>query len=472
MTLNIGDIIAALPASEGGDPSADAELQALLARLSKRPVPVGVVHRLWALGSLQAKIALAYLAYWIRSGFGDADENTRRLNETHLRAALHVFEGMSYLRGAVMKVGQTLVNYPNVVPDEYVETLSSLHFDAPPMHYSLLREHVRNELGGDPEEVFAEFDPKAFAAASLGQVHRARLKTGEAVAVKIQYPNIARTIASDFRALSGVFTPMRLSADWENIKAQFEDVRKTLEQETDYELEAEMQRRASGAFKECEGVVVSRVYEAYSTKRVLTTELLDGRHLDRFLVSNPSESQRDEYGRLIMFSSFRLYYGERMCYADPHPGNYLFLKDGRLGLIDFGCCRVLSVEEADYSEEVLRASEEGGERMRRVMRRSAGLSAGEPVSEEHLRLYVETSGWFNDCIKTNAPFDFGDEAYMRRGFELLSAFPRKGYVRSQPVDLWIMRCLVGVRAMCHRLRARVNMHELHHQEYRPGWERA
>src|SRR6185503_4184033 len=143
----------------------------------------------------------------------NADENKRLLAETHWRTAVRVLDSMSYLRGAVMKVGQTLANFPDIVPREFVQTLEQLHFQAPPMHWSLLREMVHNELGDDPENLFASFDKRAFAAASLGQVHRARLKTGEEVAVKIQYPGIARTVREDFRNLVPFLLPARLSKD-------------------------------------------------------------------------------------------------------------------------------------------------------------------------------------------------------------------------------------------------------------------
>ena len=109
---------------------------------------------------------------------------------------------MGYLRGAVMKVGQALANFPDILPDQFVDTLERLNFQAPPMHFALLREQIRNELGRDPEEAFAAFDTRAFAAASLGQVHHAVSSGGESLAVKIQYPGIARAIRSDFRAPS------------------------------------------------------------------------------------------------------------------------------------------------------------------------------------------------------------------------------------------------------------------------------
>ncbi len=141
------------------------------------------------------------------------------LAEAHLRAAVKILRTMGYLRGAAMKLGQALANLPSIVPDQIVETLERLHFEAPPMHFALLRERVRNELGREPEEAFATFDTRAFAAASLGQVHRATLHSGAAVAVKIQYPAIGRSIRSDFRNLSALLLPLRLGRGWEPMKA-------------------------------------------------------------------------------------------------------------------------------------------------------------------------------------------------------------------------------------------------------------
>src|SRR5262249_1858082 len=211
-----------------------------------------------------------YGDWWVRSWFRNDAETQRRLVETHLRVAVKLLEGMGYLRGAVMKVGQTLANLPTALPEEIADTLDALHYQAPPMHFGLLREHVRNELGDDPEEVFAEFDPRPFAAASLGQVHRARLKTGERVAVKVQYPGLGATTRADFRTLRALLLPLRLSADWEYVKAQYADLERVLELETDYEHEADTVRRARGLFREDDGILVPRVFDRFSTRRVLT----------------------------------------------------------------------------------------------------------------------------------------------------------------------------------------------------------
>ena len=236
----------------------------------------------------------------MRSWFQGADRRERELAEAHLRAAIKMLRTMGYLRGAATKLGQALANFPGIVPDQIVETLERLHFEAPPMHFALLREHVRDELGREPEEAFATFDPRAFAAASLGQVHRATLKSGEDVAVKIQYPAIGRSIRSDFRNLSAFLLPLRLGRGWEPMKAQIEEVRRVIEQETDYQQEAEWQRRARSLFHEDDLILVPRVHDELSTRRVLTMEYLDGVHLPAFLAGNPPQEQRDHFGGLIV----------------------------------------------------------------------------------------------------------------------------------------------------------------------------
>src|SRR5579871_2797111 len=240
MPPTIEELMRALPEAEPAEATTPGKE---LAAASLWPVPVGRWRRLRLLGTLQAKIGAAYLFHWVRGWFRNAEHRERLLAETHWRTAASLLDSMSYLRGAVMKIGQTLANFPDIVPRAFVETLDQLHYDAPPMHWSLLREMVHNELGDDPENVFASFDKRAFAAASLGQVHRARLKTGEEVAVKIQYPGIARTIREDFRNFLLVLLPGRLNKDWEYAKSQFDEMRRRMEQETDYSVEAAVQEK-------------------------------------------------------------------------------------------------------------------------------------------------------------------------------------------------------------------------------------
>ena len=464
MPLDTRELLQALPADVDAEPSSHAALQDLLVRLSTKPVPVGALHRCWAMGSIQAKIAVAYLAYWVRSGFATKDENERRLNETHLNAAIKLLGGMGYMRGMMMKFGQMLAGYPEMVPSQFAEILGQLHFDAPPMHYSLIREHLYNELGADPEELFAEFETRAFAAASLGQVHRATLPTGERVAVKVQYPNIARTINTDFRNMMALLLPMRLSKDWDNIRVQWDDIRQMLEWETDYEREAKMLERVRAIFGSQDAVAVPRTYEAFSTKRVLTMEYLDGVHLGDYLSTDPSQPERNRYGAWLMRASFRIGEKARLWYADSNPGNYLFLRDGRLGLLDFGCCRELAGEELDYYKEICRATFGDEQTLRRALLRAIDVDPDKPHDPDHIQLLKDLFGWYNKYITTKGEFDFADPVMAQRGLDLSIEAMKKGYFRSRPLNTWINRHLMGVRAILFRLGACIDVRTIVEEE--------
>jgi predicted unusual protein kinase regulating ubiquinone biosynthesis (AarF/ABC1/UbiB family) len=453
-----------LPVDAEREPSADEQLRELLLDLAHRAVPTGRLTRLWTLGTLQAKIAAAYLAWWIRSAYRGADERERGLNETHLKAAIRLLGTMSYLRGAVMKVGQILAHYPDVVPEEFADILGRLHFEAPPMHFALLRELVRNELGREPEALFEDFEADAFAAASLGQVHRARLRESrQTVAVKIQYPNIARTIRDDLANLKTIMTPMRLSGDWDNLMVQFDDVRRMLDLEVDYEQEARNMRLACQAFDEADEVVVPRVIDELSTKRVLTMEYVEGRHLNDFLAGNPDQAVRDRHGHQIALSCFRLSYGYHLLYADPHPGNYFFMPDGRLGLIDFGCCHHYTADDVDYMTEVELALNDSPEAMRQALLRAADLTP-EGCDDEHLRHLEQYCDWIWEPVLHDGPFDFGDAGYFQRGLDLFGEVVRRRYVRSIPVNTWLGKSFFGLRAILTRLRARVDLGAIVRQE--------
>jgi len=472
MSPNLAELLAALPAAEDEqDQRLDgARLQQLFSRLGQRRVPVGALQRLGSLGALQAQIFLAYTAWWVRGWFRSAERNEQALVETNLRVALQLLAGMGYLRGAVMKAGQTIANLPGVVPDEIVDALEHLHFQAPPMHFSLLREHVRNELGGEPEEVFAEFDSRAFAAASLGQVHRARLKSGEAVAVKVQYPGIGTSVRADCRNLLALMLPLRISKDWDNLKAQLEDLRRVLEWETDYEKEAAFQRQARSLFREDDQIVVPRVYEQHSTRRVLTAELLGGVHIHDFLAGNPARELRDHFGALIIRAWNRLFFAGRVNYADLHPGNFLFMADGRLGLLDFGCVRPFNGKEWEIMRLAIRACDGSREEIVRYVKRSLGMAEDAPIEPEHLRLIERLCEWTWRPLRHQGPFDYGDGQILREGVEVFRELARKRYTRGEPLCVLSARMFFGNFSMLYRLRAHVDARVIGQEECRAAGE--
>ena len=472
MIPKVDDAIAALSHFEAEDPGAlePDPVDDLFAGLAGRATPTGLLKRLWAFGGLQAQIFRAYLAYGVRSRFVDVDERDRLMAEAHLRTALKMVVSMSYLRGAAMKLGQAMTNLPDILPDEIVSTLERLHFEAPPMHFALLREHVRNELGSDPEELFAEFDSTAFAAASIGQVHRARLLTGEAVAVKIQYPGIGRAIRADFRSLSALLVPLHLSKGWNRIKGQLEDVRKVVEMETDYEREAENLRRGRSLFTEDDPIVVPRVFPELSTKRVLTMQFLEGQHLPEFLSRRRSQEERDHFGRLAYLATSRLHYGGKLLYADPSPGNFLFMPDGRLGFIDFGCVRPYNDAEWRSCQLADECIQEGPNTPIRSIREFAALAPGEDAPAEHIELLKSWCRWSWRPDWHSGPFDFGDAQYLREGVEIMTRFYGERFSLGVPMAVFTTRWYFQMVGMLYRLGARVDVGEIYRTERAAtGW---
>ncbi len=476
MALTVAQLMDALPESE------DREIEELAVAdrvadprslASMWPVPVGRFHRLRLLGTLQAKIGAAYLFHWVRGWFRNAEENKRLLAETHWKTALRVLDSMTYLRGAVMKLGQMLATLPNVAPKEFIEALDCLYFQAPPMHWSLLRELVHNELGDDPENIFASFDKQAFAAASLGQVHRARLKTGEDVVVKIQYPGIARTIREDMRNLALFMLPNRLNRDWDCLKDQVDDLCLRMEYETDYEREASTQEAVRKLFSEDDGIVVPRVFREYSTSRVLTMERLDGVHLDEFMATNPSDDVRNEFARKLLRSGYRMSYTGRLMYADLHPGNFLFMPDGRLGLLDFGMVVPIEGEFWELMRRMDRGFSTGVQADRINGIKEWSWITDDRQDAEPLRLLDQFTDWTWRSRSTIGEYDFCDEAEFRRGIDLFLALLRTRFARGRSQTLCISRLNFGLASFLYRLKAKVAVLPIAEQEVRAtGWDRS
>jgi predicted unusual protein kinase regulating ubiquinone biosynthesis (AarF/ABC1/UbiB family) len=284
-------------------------------------------------------LAGSYLAYQIQRPFLGETAAKARSGAMRRKQARQVREKLQALRGPIMKVGQALSMQTHLLSGEMVEELSTLQMDAPPMHASLMRAQFKSALGKYPEEVFRSFEPEPFAAASLGQVHWAVTKNGQEVAVKIQYPAMREAIAGDFRALRAAGLMARLSGHLP--EAVIQEAQRGVLEETDYRHEARNIEHFREALEPLPFVQVPEVHHDLSSDRVLTMSRSPGSILSTFLKSNPSQAIRDKLGvgltHLFFFQLFRL----NALHADPHPGNYLFNRDGTISLVDFGCVKHL-----------------------------------------------------------------------------------------------------------------------------------
>lgn len=263
-----------------------------------------------------------------------------------IRSAADAARELGQMKGAVMKLGQMVSFVSDALPPEAQAALAQLQSDAPPMAPSLAAEVVRTELGADPDEVFAEWEPLPVAAASIGQVHRARLADGRAVAVKVQYPGIESSIGADLadgerigRLLSAV--TLR-SVD---VPALANELRDRMADELDYRIEAEHQHAFAVRFAGHPSVRVPDVVADLSGRRVLTTEWADGLTFAEFEAVASTASRQRAAETIFRFAQSSII-SARLFNGDPHPGNYRFAADGSVTFLDFGLVKQL--DDADH----------------------------------------------------------------------------------------------------------------------------
>ncbi len=246
------------------------------------------------------------------------------------------------MKGAAMKIGQVLstVDFdliPESEREQFKEKLAELRDDAPRIPFSKQRKLMESELGGRLSTVFAEFDETPIAAASIGQVYRARTHAGAEVAVKVQYPGIAEAVETDLRNMNILLPLVKRLAPGLDVKAIAGELRERIGEELDYEIEAQNQRAVSRAFRGHPFIRVPGVDTALSTRRVLVTEYVEGRPFSA--VKQLPEAERDRFAEICFRFFFGLLTREGIAAGDPHPGNVLLAPDETLVFLDFGLVR-------------------------------------------------------------------------------------------------------------------------------------
>lgn len=252
-----------------------------------------------------------------------------------LRTAEDVTRTMGEMKGAVMKVGQVLSLMSGVLPEEMASQLATLQSNAPPMSYDLVRQVFEQEYGESPEHLFRKFQHEPFAAASIGQVHRAELKDGTAVAVKVQYPGVREAIDHDLANVGMMIKLGGLVARGLDAGTIVKDLEDGIRAELDYSREAAWQQRFFNAFEGHAFIRVPRVYPELSRDRVLVQEYLRGKPFSA--ARELPQAERDRLGEMIYRFCFGSIYRHGLFNGDPHPGNYLLLDDGTIGFVDYGC---------------------------------------------------------------------------------------------------------------------------------------
>ncbi len=389
--------------------------------------PVSRIARLARLGALAPR-ALPLATEAVRRAIGgrgtDQDEAAarRRLTQNAKKTADAMLKTLGEMKGLPLKLGQMASYVDGLAPPGYEEkfqrVLARLQQNAPPLSPEAAVKVVREDLGVHPREAFAEWDDQPFAAASIGQVHRAVTRGGEPVAVKVQYPGIDRAIENDLKSLSMLEAMIAPVGRRYRSDEVLQDIKAVFLAEVDYGKEAEAIDTFRRVHQGDDEVVIPRVFHSLSTKRVLTMELMGGAEYAEFC-EHASQGDRDAAGTTLGRFMFRPLWRHGLLYADPHPGNYRFLGGGRVAFLDFGCHKLLPAALVEGMKRYVVALQRGD--IEEFYRACIEVLGYDPSDKESWSLYTEYTKMVLQPLVVDGRFKYTKEfarqsvAFLVRG---------------------------------------------------------
>jgi len=373
------------------------------------------------------KLGTNYARRYLKKKSGK-QESSEEARDFHSKNAREVFKEFTRLRGTALKIAQSLSMDQGMLPEEFAEVMSEAQYSVPPINKALARSIIKKELGDYPENVFDSFSTEAIAAASIGQVHEAQLKTGEKAAVKIQYPNVRNTISSDLGLAKTLLK--RFISNEANLEEYFEEIKNTLLEETDYIQEGNYLKYFYKRFDQ-EQIITPFWFKNKSTQKVLTMSFVEGKHLKEFLAGNPSRQQRNHFGQLLWDFFHEQVRQRNFIHADTHPGNFLFREDGRLGVIDFGCVKKFPLEFTKMYMQLLPTHLEKSEEQIRRLYIDLDIIHENPANPQKEEKFFQFCKNYGDTFAKpymNNEFDFGDPEFKK----MLNKFSRELPVMKEP----------------------------------------
>lgn len=424
--------------------------------------------------SLASKIGSRWGVHKARRRFARAARREELDREFEMHTAQDVARRLGNMKGAFMKIGQMASYLDQGMPDQMRRTLAVLQQDAPPMSHHLVCATLKAELGAEPGEVFAKFDPEPIAAASIGQVHRAVTTDGEAVAVKVQYPGIDRAMASDLANVDPLLKLMRRTFPSLEPKPLVAELSERLIEEVDYKREAANQQLFSDYYRGHPLIRVPEVLDQYSTRRVITSELAVGSRLDE--VVTWSQGERNSAAETLYRFTFGSMYQLRAFNGDPHPGNYLFGRGGKVTFLDFGLVKYFEPSVIDDFMALIwpMVIDDDMNTYRREAIRQGLLTpeAERAVTDEQIRRYF---GHFYEFVLNDGPYAITAE-YAAKTLRQVFAFADAEdgiaqYTNLPPNFTVVQRINLGLLAIFGELQAVANWRRIA-EEYWPTFERA
>lgn len=406
------------------------------------------------MASLGAKTGLSFAGLQARKIFADAAQRRDLDLAFEMKTAENVAETLGQMKGALMKLGQMASYLDQGLPEHVRSVLSDLQHNAPPMSGELAAQVIAEELGEHPETLFAEWDPIPISSASIGQVHRAITKDGKAIAVKVQYPGVAEAVSADLANAGFIFAGLGALFPGLDHKTLVAELRDRVSEELDYEIEARNQRHFADHYRGHPTIHIPEVVDEYSTKRVLSTELVVGSRWDDVLTWDQDE--KDLVGETLYRFAFGSLYRLAAFNGDPHPGNYIFHGNGRVTFLDFGLVKYFTKDELDTFGEMIHhmVIEHDPAKFRASVERIGLLPAGLNVTDDDV---VDYLGHFYEFVAEEGPFTITGEyasETIRRFFNTSGPYASMQKAANLPPSfIIIQRISLGLTAILGELRA-------------------
>ena len=372
--------------------------------------------------------------------------------------AADIYDTLSNLKGSALKVAQMLSMDKSILPRAYADQFALSLNSAPPLSGPLIVRTFTKSFGRTPEELFDRFEMKATHAASIGQVHKA-WKDGQQLAVKIQYPGVADSISSDLKLVKP-FALRLLGMSEAELAIYLKEVEEKLIEETNYRLELSQGVFISEACRDLENIYFPTYLKELSNDRILVMEWLDGKPLKEWLRGDPSQEERDKVGQALWdFYNFQQH-ELKVIHADPHPGNFIISETGDLGVVDFGCTKVIPEDFYRAFFGLVDPSVHADKYKAMELFKELQMilpSDGPEEKQFFFKLYSEMIDLFARPYR-EPEFNFGDPSFINALYEYgerVSKMPELRQARGVKHFIYVNRTNFGLYNILHELKAKV-----------------
>jgi predicted unusual protein kinase regulating ubiquinone biosynthesis (AarF/ABC1/UbiB family) len=429
-------------------------------------IPTSRVRRTATVATLAASEAVKQFGTRAANVTRGEEASEEAMARRQLETAKQIVAVLGTMKGAAMKLGQVMSFLDvGLVAEEHREEfqreLAKLRDAAPTVSFKQMKRVIEDDLEEPISEVFASFDEEPIAAASIGQVYRAKLHDGRDVAVKVQYPGVAGAVRADMQNLEMIMRLLKRMAPGMDAKAIAEEIKERIVEELDYELEAQNQRSLARIFAGHPFIVVPDVISSLSRERVLVSEFVSGVGFEE--LKTRSQDERNRIGEIVFRFFLGCLYRHRQFSGDPHPGNFLLLDDGRVAFLDFGLFKRMDAEPVELELACQRAVVEGDSAtLHALLAKSGFLPDPDKVDPDHLLAFIRDAIWWY----TTADEEVLLTPEIATQVIIESSDPRSTHFREmrhqdmRPEHLFGRRMEMLTLAVLSQLRARANWHRI------------